>query len=66
MHRSIARTLTKERQDRSSYIMSRRDRDLMIAAAYKVGESRSEFLRRACRERALKILSHDHQAAVNE
>jgi hypothetical protein len=50
------RIYTKPKQARSTYFMPLRDRDLMLAAAYRAGESRSEFLRRSVKERALKIL----------
>lgn len=56
--------VTKRKQVRSAYLMDSRDRDLMVAAAYRVGESRSEFLRRAIRERSLKILGTPDQQAT--
>jgi uncharacterized protein (DUF1778 family) len=56
MHQKGERILTKRKQVRSVYIMNQHLRDLMIAAAYQTGESRSEFLRTAVRERAMRIL----------
>jgi hypothetical protein len=64
MNKKSQRISTKEKQLRGAYVMPRRDKDLWIAACYRVGESRSEFLRTAIRERALKILSSADQQAT--
>jgi hypothetical protein len=61
MSKNMQRVLTKRKQVRSAYLMDQRDRDLMTAAAYKLGESKSEFLRRAIRERSLKTLGGPDQ-----
>jgi uncharacterized protein (DUF1778 family) len=66
MDQRVQRTLTKRKQIRSNYVMSKKDRDLVLAAATTLGESRSEFLRVAVRERALKVLSADRAAAANQ
>jgi hypothetical protein len=64
MNKKSPRVSTKEKQLRGAYVMPRRDKDLWIAACYRVGESRSEFLRVAIRERALKILNSADQQAT--
>lgn len=53
------RVLTQRKAEVSTYRLTRRDRQLMIAAALSLGESRSQFLRRAVRQRAVKVLSGD-------
>jgi len=50
------RVFTKETLLRGNWNFSKNDRELMIAAALKLGESRSQFLRIASRERAIKVL----------
>jgi hypothetical protein len=60
------RVLTKAAMIISNYRITPEERDLMIAACRYSGESRSEFLRRACRQRAAQILSRerDNETAV--
>jgi uncharacterized protein (DUF1778 family) len=53
------RVLTKRKAEVSTYRLTRSDRQLMIEACLFLGESRSEFLRVAVRQRALKVLSGD-------
>jgi len=62
--RGRPRILTKQKRVRSNYIMSKKDLDLMIAASLSIGESRSEFLRVAVRERALRILAGEREIPV--
>ena len=56
----------KAKKVRSNYFMSPRDRDLVLAACSTIGESRSEFLRIACRERALRILAGQDPLVRNQ
>jgi hypothetical protein len=64
MNKKSHRISTKEKQLRGAYVMARRDKDLWIAACYRVGESRSEFLRVAIRERAMRVLGATDQQAT--
>jgi uncharacterized protein (DUF1778 family) len=57
------RILTKKKQVTSNYRMTQQDRDLMLAACTTCGESRSEFLRTAVRQRALEVLGRQQKLA---
>jgi hypothetical protein len=50
------RILTKNKMITSAYRLNQKDRNLFVAASKTEGISRSEFLRLAIRERALRIL----------
>jgi uncharacterized protein (DUF1778 family) len=50
------KTFTKHKSFRSDYRLTVEEYGLMIRACQKLGESRSEFLRRAARMRALQVL----------
>jgi uncharacterized protein (DUF1778 family) len=54
------RIYTKEKQLAFNYRLSRKDRELMLAAAHSLGCSRAEFLRNACREKAMRVLGHQN------